>query len=232
MATEKKSFSDLLGEAPLATSEKTISLTGVLARSNEPGKFVLTTGDNQSVTLDISAVKEHKVLSGMIGQTVVQIEVDRDKVPAGEAGQGVGRPIKLPTFDQTIAYRDVQYTVPWDPWSTDVLTDVHKIPYVDQHPYKQINEATGTIMENVVNPGNFGVDPGVAQGFAPFALATPHQAPQEMLAGAVPPYQGPNFGGPMGPGTFRTSPIYDLRTNPFLDKNPILDITGHFPYPD
>jgi hypothetical protein len=233
MASEKKSFSELLGEAPLATAEKTISLTGVLARSNDPKKFVLTMGDNQTVTLDIAAVKEHKVLSGMVGQMVVQIEVDRDKVPSPvtEGGQ-VGHPIKFPAVDQTIAYRDLHFTMPWDPWTTDALTD-HKIPYVDQHPpYKNINEVTGTIMENVVYPGNYGVDPGyyAGQAIAPFALATPHQAPQEMLAGAVPPYQGPQFGGPMGP--IRTSPIWDLRTITYLDKNPILDITGHFPHPD
>ena len=85
MSDEKKSFSDLLGEAPMAAGENTISLVGVLARSHDSGKFVLALAANQSVTLDIDAVKDYKVLSGMIGQTIVQVEVDRDRVPASAA---------------------------------------------------------------------------------------------------------------------------------------------------
>jgi hypothetical protein len=224
MASEKKSFSELLSEAPAATSEKTVSLTGALARSNEPGKFVLSMGDNQTVTLDVDAVKDHKVLSGMVGQVIVQVEVDRDKVPAA-ATQVATEFRTLPFIDQhqtfpsldTNPIQDRLHTVPFSPYGTDVITDVA--------PPKYIIENTGTIQENVVDPGNFGVDPAAganfAQGFAPFALATPHQAPQQMLAMQYPSPQG-----------FRTSPIWDHHTIYYSDKPPITDITGHFPYPD
>ena len=40
MSDEKRSFSELVGEAPLARNEGTVSLVGALARSHESGKFV------------------------------------------------------------------------------------------------------------------------------------------------------------------------------------------------
>jgi hypothetical protein len=43
MADEKKSFSDLLSEAPLVPNEDTVTLVGALARSSQAGKFVLAT---------------------------------------------------------------------------------------------------------------------------------------------------------------------------------------------
>jgi hypothetical protein len=229
MASEKKSFSELLSEAPLASAEKTVCLTGVLARSNDPGKFMLTMGDNQTITLDVDAVKEHKVLSGMVGQMMVQVEVDRDRVPgsATEAGAAVARPT-FPIIDQTAAHLDQHHTVPWDPWYTDVLTDVHKLPIVDVPT--NFSEAIGTGQETVVNPG----DPGFGQGISPFALATPHQAPQGMFQAApgITPIGNPGLGGPGGPGSIRTSLLYDLQSIHYLDKPPIADITGRFPYPD
>lgn len=220
--SEKKSFSELLGEAPLATAEKTVSLTGVLARSHEPGKFVLTMADNQSVTLDVDAVKEHKVVSGMVGQLIVQVEVDRDRVPRPGPEATNFRPGTSPQLDATVQSFDVLHTIPaidspWTGWwdVKDPLSDF---------PVKNIFESGGTIQEVLVDPGNV-VDPGVLAGqafggAAPFALATPHQAPQSALGGA------------MQANAFRTSPIWDLRTISYIDKPPIADITGHFPRPD
>jgi hypothetical protein len=254
--SEKKSFSELLEEAPLASAEKTVCITGVLARSNDPGKFVLTTGDNQTITLDVDAVKEHRILSGMVGQLVVQVEVDKDRVPK-----------------MAHAHEEIRTNPFYDQHRTAPIADTS--PRVDQYIYKNINENNGTIQENVIDPGNFGVDPALGQGFAPFALATPSQVPQAMFreaapgfhtgiwdlqtihrydkspltdftgwgvpeqsydpavgaaAGAVPPIWNPQLGASMGP--IRTSPFYDQQSVHYLDKLPIMDITGHFPYPD
>jgi hypothetical protein len=57
MADEKKSFNELLSEAPLAAKEDTISLVGALERSHQPGKFVLVLGGGRTLTLEVEAVK-------------------------------------------------------------------------------------------------------------------------------------------------------------------------------
>src|SRR6516164_9426664 len=82
MADEKKSFSELLSAAPLAAGEDTITLAGALERSHEPDKFVLVLGGGRSVTLEIDAVKDYRVLGGVVGQSpLVQVDLDRERVP-------------------------------------------------------------------------------------------------------------------------------------------------------
>jgi hypothetical protein len=81
MPDEIKLFSELVKEAPLATEEDTVSLVGLLGRSAESGKFVLQLAPGNNITLDIDAVKGYRVLGASVGQTVVQVNVDRGKVP-------------------------------------------------------------------------------------------------------------------------------------------------------
>lgn len=174
--SEKKLFSELLGEAPMATGEKTVTLTGALSRSAEPGKFVLTMGDNQTVTLDVDAVKQYKVLSGMVGQMVVEVEVDRDKAPnaaAIESNPSRGQYLTITYLDVTNPIGDQIVTAPiLDQHHTSPYVDTYSIPYFDvqtspyvDHSVKYIIENTGTIQENVIDPGNYG-DPGVIAGQA------------------------------------------------------------------
>ncbi len=93
MADEKKTFSELLSEAPLATAENAISLAGALARSHHPGKFVLLLAGGATVTLDIDAVKDYRVIGGAVGQLLVEVVLDSNKVPRElkelQAGQGL-----------------------------------------------------------------------------------------------------------------------------------------------
>jgi hypothetical protein len=152
MAGETKSFSELLKEAPLAVDEKIITITGVLSRSNEPGKFVLRTGDNRILTLDVDAVKGHQVLSGMVGQTIVQVELDRNRVPDGI----VEGPIAVTPGPGRITTNMFENTDPYEinPRNTSI-----------EYPYAYIGYQ------------NYGVVPGPVAVVAPFALATPHQVP-------------------------------------------------------
>jgi hypothetical protein len=126
MADEKKAFSELLSDAPLATTENAISVVGALARSHHPGKFVLLLAGGMSVTLDIDAVKDYRVIAGAVAQLLVEVVLDSNKVPRelkeSQAGQG----------------------------------------------------------------GEWGYGPGYygGQPVAPFALATPHQVPANVLAAA------------------------------------------------
>jgi hypothetical protein len=81
MASEDKSFADLVAESPAAPAEGTVRLVGALAKSREAGKFVLTLQDGRTVTLETSAVKGHTVLGSSLGRAIVRIEVEASKAP-------------------------------------------------------------------------------------------------------------------------------------------------------
>jgi len=222
MADAKKSFDDLLSEAPLAANEDTVSLVGALARSSQPGKFVLALSQGGSVTLDVSAVKSHQVIGGGVGQLLVQVDVDRAQVP--DSVREAANPAGI-TFT---GYHDIKHPIldkyPWEePVKTHPETDLgfgaaaspaglpftgyHDIkhPTLDKYPWE---EPVKTHPET---------------DLAPFALATPQQAPAESLSAmqAAP--------GPAG----RTFFSWDINTG-FRDfyKRPILDATGRPPYLD
>lgn len=80
MAYDQQSFEKLLSEAPQAPTKETVSLVGTLAKSSEPGKFVLALQDGSTITLEIAAVRGHAVLGGSVGQTIVRVDVDAGKV--------------------------------------------------------------------------------------------------------------------------------------------------------
>ena len=156
MADKTKSFSDLVSEAPLAANEDTVSLTGALARSNQPGKFVLLT-QGGSITLDESAVKSHQVLGGNVGQTLVQVEVDKTQVPQAAMESTGQQPIpttgivdlKHPSLEKHPAFE--KHPV------------FDKFPYFDKAPWHDLG--TAPVVDH-----------------PPFALATAQQAPAEALS--------------------------------------------------
>jgi hypothetical protein len=148
VAAKTKSFSELLSEAPLSTAEETVTLAGALGRSSQAGKFVLTMGPGNSVTLDQSAVKNYQVLGGGVGQLLVQVEVDKTKVPAEvaqqaaapftvatphhAAGANVGLTPIVSDHTYTIAINDVSHTNVLVDSMTNVLVDsLHTNPIAD-----------------------------------------------------------------------------------------------------
>lgn len=147
MAEKKKSFTELLSEAPLAAPEETVTLVGALGRSSHAGKFVLATGPGASITLDVSAVKNYQVLGGGVGQVLVQVDVDRDKVPAEATQQAAVTPFALATPHHAAATNvgltpvvsDTLHTVAALDYGTifvldhgtTVLADHHTTPIVD-----------------------------------------------------------------------------------------------------
>ena len=109
MSFERQSFEELLCSAPLAANEDSVMLTGVVERSRHPNKFVLVLENGRSLVLDVSAVKDFRVLAGMIGQKLVEIEVRREDVPkevreeiaAGAVGErGFGQYSSVPSVDR------------------------------------------------------------------------------------------------------------------------------------
>jgi hypothetical protein len=197
---------------------------GALARSSQPGKFVLALSQGNSVTLDVDAVKGYQVIGGGVGQLLVQVDIDRAKAPESAAAS----PAKLPiTGVDDLKKPSADYKHPiWDkyPWEEPVkthpetdatfaataspsstYTGVHDVkhPILDKYPWE---EPVRTHPETD----------------APFALATPQQAPESALAAM----QG-------APGSaFRTFFSWDINTGWRDYKNPILDATGRPPYLD
>ena len=80
MENEKRSFEDLLRDSPKAPAAGTISLVGTVEQSKDEGKFVLMLGNGSSVTLETSMVKSYAVLGESVGQKIVRVDIDREKV--------------------------------------------------------------------------------------------------------------------------------------------------------
>jgi len=227
MAEKKKSFSDLLSEAPLAPAEDTVTLVGALARSSQAGKFILALSQGNSITLDVDAVKGYQVIGGGVGQLLVQVDVDKTKVPQAAA---VAEPAKLPVtgvHDLKSPIADYKHpTLDKYPWEEPVrthpetdasftahaspnltFTGIHdyKHPTLDKHPWEEVVHT---------NPET---------DLAPFALATPQQAPESALTAMQHVAAGPT----------RTFFSWDINTG-WRDhyKNPLSDATGRPPYLD
>jgi len=178
MASDKRSFDDLLKEAPKAPSADTVSLVGTLAQSHEKGKFVLTMGDGQAATLDVSAVKGHEVLGSSVGQTVVRVDIERANLPSGLTKQPAADTLQtvptidaihtLPAFDQypTTAWHDYLPTVAW----LDQTVAYADIP----HGTLWADPPGGTLIENIPDPTGGVVNPAATA--MPFSLAAQHQA--------------------------------------------------------
>jgi hypothetical protein len=81
MSKLESDFQKLLSEAPMAPDADTITVVGILARSPDTDRFILTLANGRTETLDVDAVKSAKIISGAIGQSVVQLELDAKRVP-------------------------------------------------------------------------------------------------------------------------------------------------------
>jgi hypothetical protein len=90
MASKDKSFEELVKEAPPAPAAGTVSLVGTLAQSSEAGKFVLSLQDGTALTLEIADVQGHEVLGTSVGQTIVRVDVEAEKLPPVSSIPGAG----------------------------------------------------------------------------------------------------------------------------------------------
>jgi len=216
MADKKKTFNDLLSEAPLAANEDTVTLVGALSRSSQPGKFVLTTSPGNSVTLDVDAVKSHQVIGGGVGQLLVQVDVDRAKVPESateavlKSGGGIaqsGLPdVKHPALEK-------------HPWEEPVrrypeaMQAANFVGSVETGKYDMSHPSTDKL------PWEESVRTHPETDLGPFALATEQQAPASALSAMQSPF-----------GIHVTG--WRDMTHTWMDKNPIADATGRPPYLD
>jgi len=175
MASEEKSFENLLKEAPVAPAAGIVSLVGTLAQSCEAGKFVLTLEDGSALTLETASVKGHTVLGTAVGQTIVRIDVESDKIKRDN-------PQPSPWYR---GFRGDPNPVPW-------YRPVPKHPLLDKGPWEE------PVHPGPKHPyGDSGFGSTQLGGVAPFALATPQQVPANTWAAL----QWPG-GGRTGPWEF------------------------------
>jgi hypothetical protein len=179
MTSEEKSFERLLEEAPAAPAGGVISLVGTLAKSSEPGKFLLTLQDGSFVTLETEAVKGHMVLGSSVGQTIVRVDVAAGSLPVRD--QQMLRFNSVPAWESTFAIADAPGLKFWLDVNWKAIMDVSPA----HAPF---------------------VLPAPDLGLEPFALATPHQAPASAIAAmqgfanafAIPPGGGDPYGASRG----------------------------------
>lgn len=172
MPKDDKSFAELLKEAPKSHEADTVTLSGRLARSEDPDKFVLYVGDGQPLTVSVSAVKKHTVLGQSLGHPIVQLEIERKDLPTSQADEGIA--LKNPGVDTLI-----------ENFNHTRLGDRYSWPYSleNPNPNKPMQDKMfhdGQILK-IIEDGHFGhrgqppgADPAAR---VPFSLATPHQAP-------------------------------------------------------
>jgi hypothetical protein len=72
-------FAKLLRDAPMVSD--TVTVAGMIARTPDPTRFMLTLPDGRSETLQVEAVKSAKIVASTIGQSVVQLELDAKRIP-------------------------------------------------------------------------------------------------------------------------------------------------------
>jgi len=215
MAKGDKSFKELLAEAPLAEGAATTTVFGTLARSTEADKFVLTLANGQSVTLPTNAVKSYDRLAGAIGQVLVQLELDTKLLP---------KELDQLNLENTPAWFDT-HKLPIVDMGTlavpDYPTVVEHTGIVDQ-PTTGIADHPTTAIADVLSVGTGAADIGgtLAEQIgpygpvygggtvAPFALATPHQAPAETVAALTQMSQSTG----LVPYIYFTRPLFDHKT--------------------
>ncbi|HTZ89540.1 MAG TPA: hypothetical protein VMA71_04325 [Alloacidobacterium sp.] len=212
MVEKKKSFSELLSEAPLAPKEDTVTLVGAISRSSQAGKFVLSTSQGNNISLPVDAVKNYEVLGGGVGQLLVQVDVDRKHVPESISSQPPAATAHTGIFDVKQPIHDVKHPI------------IDKLPILDKHPIQDVKHP---ILDKypweepipVTPPPGWPVETG---GGAPFALATQQQAPASSLAAMQ------SAATPLG---LPITGVRDLK-HPVTDKRPWLDATGRPPFLD
>jgi hypothetical protein len=81
MSRDENEFQKLLSDAPAAPDADTLTVFGVLARTADPARFMLTLPNGRSEALEVAAVKSARKVAGVIGQPLVELVLERKMVP-------------------------------------------------------------------------------------------------------------------------------------------------------
>ena len=91
MTKSQSEFQTLLSEAPVAPHAQeadTVTVVGILGRTTNPERFVLTLPSGRSETLDVAAVRSAKKVASAIA-SLVELELDAKFVPEQMRAQGI-----------------------------------------------------------------------------------------------------------------------------------------------
>lgn len=232
-----KEFREFLRSSPNldeASSGENTELTGLVSRTDQAGKFAITTGDGKTYELPVEAVQRFRTTSGpgLTAVATVQVASELLKNPTIRQVKPIIKdiikdPIKDIIHDGTLAkdiHKDPIFDTPAakdihkDPIETLAAKDLHTDPIADTPAAKDVRtdpaidkpiikdihkdpltDPLGTLIADVAtgpgdpitspDPAGQITNPAVAAGFAaqaagvmPFVMATPHQAPQHLVA--------------------------------------------------
>jgi hypothetical protein len=196
---DAKAFAEYLRKVPTldeASSGKTVTLTGVVFRSGE-GRFAITCQDGQTLELEAEAVQRFKVVEGTGLVSVLQLEVQAEKLSAAaiKAVKPVVKdlhkdPIKDVHHD-TLHAKDLHKdpitdkVMPKDLMHKEIASDPSTKEVATDGAFDPIGPGTGVADTLAEGPGSFDpgqvVNPAMRAGLAPFVMATPHQAPAHLI---------------------------------------------------
>jgi hypothetical protein len=178
---DNSEFQRLLSEAPMASNADTVTVVGILARTGDAERFVLTLAGGRSVTLDVDAVKSAKKIAGAIGQAMVQLELDAKKAPENVREFRPELNYKIPAAETHPAIAELSTFIA-DQGHTGVPDTVQTGPF-DPSVGTGVFDPTGTGPFDTMGGGvntSFYADTGQS---TPFVATAPHQAdPRAMMA--------------------------------------------------
>jgi len=178
----EQSFEEYLRSAPATEAQDTVTLIGVVTRSEKEGNFYLSTG-GQTVELPSSAVRQFRVVQENAPQKLVELDVDPAQLPQQA---GLAQRITNPQIDTIFTKKelikdpiyDTRKEVTKDP-IFDTRKEVTKDPVFDTFKEVVKDPLTDplTLVGEQVDPSPIGGDPAAGLGgLTPFVLATPHHA--------------------------------------------------------
>lgn len=210
------SFAEFVQSAPsMDEAAATVVLTGAVLRSANEGKFVMIAEGFGPLELDIDAITAFDILEDSATRKWGRVVIGQDRIT---------KPLLKDIQGDTLAFKDV---------AKDPITD----PVVKQVAVDPPN----TLVENVGDPRQAGIDSvvlagGIARqaGAMPFVMATPHHAPEQALqmqaaAAGVPGLKAPitdlTSGGKLQGKDISTDPIVDVKNLPKdVHTDPIVDV--------
>jgi hypothetical protein len=91
MSNPTMSFRELLDASPSVENEL-ITLTGAILKTNDPNAFVLAMANGRTLTVPISAVVSHKIISESNGLFVLRLEIKREEFSSSISMAGDAQP--------------------------------------------------------------------------------------------------------------------------------------------
>ena len=131
----QKSFAEFVREAPTsaeATGRRTVSLTGMVMRSEREDAFLLALPTGQTVELPMDAVEAYNVVQEGAQQRVVQLQVNAERLAAAQPG-GQSPFVTATPHQAPQAALNLQGQI------KRIISDIVTSYIADRHTFKEMN---------------------------------------------------------------------------------------------